>query len=82
MRKISYKAVKKTGIRKKIHLHTPRHGFAPTCLSKFINLKYFQTLLGHTSSKTTEIYTHVGSTKLAAGKSPLDGLVESGIFER
>ncbi|MEQ9288711.1 MAG: tyrosine-type recombinase/integrase [Cyclobacteriaceae bacterium] len=82
VRKILYRAVKKAGIRKKTRPHTLRHSFATHLLEQGVNLRYIQTLLGHTSSKTTEIYTHVSSKKLEEVKSPLDSLAESGIFER
>lgn len=39
-------------------------------------LKYIQELLGHRSSKTTEIYTHVSKKSLAKIKSPLDHIIE------
>lgn len=82
VRKVLYRAAKKAGIRKKIRPHTLRHSFATHLLEQGVNLRYIQTLLGHTSSKTTEIYTHVSSSKLEEVKSPLDNIVESGIFER
>jgi site-specific recombinase XerD len=37
-----------------------------------VDLRYIQGLLGHESSKTTEIYTHVGKENIASIKSPLD----------
>jgi len=37
-------------------------------------LSYIQKILGHNSSKTTEIYTHVTKTGLNKIKSPLDNL--------
>ena len=38
---------------------------------------FIQELLGHWSSKTTEIYTHVSKKSLANIKSPLDAIIES-----
>lgn len=44
-------------------------------LEKGTGLRYIETLLGHSSSKTTEIYTHVSTKALAKLHSPLDDLV-------
>ena len=72
VRKVLKRAVKKAGIFKNVVPHTLRHSFATHLLENGTNLRYIQTLLGHTSSRTTEIYTHVSTRKLDEIKSPLD----------
>lgn len=76
VRKILQRATKKAGIAKRVKPHTLRHSFATHLLEQGINLRYIQTLLGHTSPKTTEIYTHVSSKKLDEVSSPLDFILK------
>ena len=71
---IFHRAMKKAGLTAPATVHTLRHSFATHLLEKGTDLRYIQTLLGHSSSKTTEIYTHVSTKALGKIRSPLDDL--------
>jgi len=66
------KAAFKARIHKKVTPHMLRHSFATHLLENNTDLRYIQTLLGHSSSTTTEIYTQVATKNLQNIKSPLD----------
>ena len=67
-------SVQKAGIKKSVSVHTLRHSFATHLLENGTDLRYIQSLLGHESSKTTEVYTHVTTKGFDQIKSPLDKL--------
>ena len=67
-------AIAKTGITKPVTLHWLRHSYATHLLESGTDLRYIQELLGHSSSKTTEIYTHVSTKSIQQIKSPFDEL--------
>jgi len=69
-------AAEKAGINRTVTPHMLRHSFATHLLEQGVDIRYIQTLLGHESSKTTEIYTHVSNKSLAKIKSPLDTILD------
>jgi site-specific recombinase XerD len=69
-------ACRKARISKNVSVHSLRHSFATHLLESGVDLRYIQEILGHKSSKTTEIYTHVSKASLASIKNPLDALID------
>nr|WP_315190796.1 site-specific tyrosine recombinase/integron integrase [uncultured Flavobacterium sp.] len=67
-------ALQKVGNTKPVTLHWLRHSYATHLLENGTDLRYIQELLGHSSSKTTEIYTHVSTKSIQQIKSPFDDL--------
>lgn len=68
------RSVEKVGIPKNVTVHTLRHSFATHLLERGTDLRYIQSLLGHESPKTTQIYTHITTKGFDQIKSPMDNL--------
>lgn len=75
------KAVKETQGNPWSTPHTLRHSFATHLMQQGVNIRYIQSALGHSSSKTTEVYTRILGISNKTLKSPLDTLYESVTFE-
>jgi integrase/recombinase XerD len=74
LEKVLKNSVKLANINKPVSLHWLRHSYATHLLESGTDLRYIQEILGHKSSKTTEIYTHVSSKQIANIKTPFDEL--------
>ncbi|NBV92773.1 MAG: integrase [Flavobacteriia bacterium] len=72
--KVLKQSVAKAKIHKNVSLHWLRHSYATHLLESGTDLRYIQELLGHSSSRTTEIYTHVSTRNLQQIRSPFDDL--------
>lgn len=74
LRQVLNEACRKSGFKQKATLHWLRHSFATHLLEAGTDIRYIQQLLGHSSTKTTEIYTYVSTKHISQIKSPLDSL--------
>ncbi|MCF7801785.1 MAG: site-specific integrase [Candidatus Marinimicrobia bacterium] len=72
--KILKRAARLAGIKKNVTPHMLRHSFATHLLEQGTDLRYIQELLGHKSSRTTEIYAHVSRRALNQIRNPVDDL--------
>ena len=69
-------ALKKSGVRKRAHVHTLRHSYATHLLEDGVNLRIIQAALGHTSPQTTAIYTHLTQEVRQAALAPINRLTQ------
>jgi len=74
LEKVLKKACSKAGLKSEVSLHWLRHSYATHLLEAGTDLRYIQELLGHSSSRTTEIYTHVTDKSIQKIRSPFDDL--------
>jgi integrase/recombinase XerD len=67
-------ALKSAGIKKEVGVHSLRHSYATHLHENGLDIRYIQELLGHKSTRTTEIYTHVSRRNLIAVRSPIEDM--------
>ena len=70
------RALQRSGIAKRAHVHTLRHSYATHLLEAGVNLRLIQDHLGHRSPRTTALYTHLTREVRASITDPLNQLVE------
>ncbi len=77
---VSERAIRSARIGKPVSMHTLRHSFATHQLERGNDIRFIQKMLGHSSIKTTEIYTHVSTADITKIKSPFDFLPIDKLF--
>lgn len=70
------RAVKQCGLHKRAHVHTLRHSYATHLLEDGVNLRLIQEYLGHSSPRTTAVYTHLTREIRDAARDPINRLMQ------
>lgn len=68
---IFYRALRRSGLKKKLGIHSLRHSFATLLLESGVEITVVQKLLGHAYLATTARYLHVRKERLGEIRSPL-----------
>lgn len=71
---ICQRTLRRSGLKKRVTIHTLRHTFATHLMESGVDLRTIQVLLGHRNLKTTAIYTAVSVERIVSLASPLDAL--------
>ena len=71
-----HRAVLRSGVPKRAHVHTLRHSYATHLLEAGVALRLIQAYLGHTSPKTTALYTHLTPEVARTALDPIQHLMD------
>ena len=72
LQQVLKKAVRLAKIKKPVTLHWLRHSYATHLHESGVDIRYIQEILGHKSSRTSEIYTHVSARSFQLIRIPID----------
>jgi len=71
-----HRAVLRSGVHKRAHVHTLRHSYATHLLEAGVDLRLIQAYLGHTSPKTTALSTHLTPEVKKTAVDPIHHLMD------